>query len=105
MTSAAPVTQTAPHSRMILWQPADTSEVTGPGTAISGRPRSRAWRAVFRAPLRSPASTTTVPWDSAPITRFRMRKRRRVGVRPGGHSLTSTPCAVTPVSRSRWPGG
>ena len=42
MMSAARVTQVAPHSRMIRWQPADCAEVTGPGTAISGLPSSAA---------------------------------------------------------------
>ena len=37
MTSRALVTQAAPQSLMIAWQPADAGEVTGPGTAISGR--------------------------------------------------------------------
>ncbi len=57
-TSATPVTHCAPQSRMTRWQPADAMDVTGPGTAISGRFRSRACRAVFSAPLRSAASTT-----------------------------------------------
>src|SRR6516225_8201613 len=52
ITSWAPVTHTAPQSRMMSWQPADNGEVTGPGTAISGRPWSRAWRAVLSAPRR-----------------------------------------------------
>ncbi len=39
--------------------------MTGPGTAATGRPSSRAHAAVFAAPLRSPASTTTVTPASA----------------------------------------
>jgi len=61
MTSSAQVTQVAWPSRISWWHPPDVLEVTGPGTAITGRPSSRACRAVFSAPLRSPASTTTVP--------------------------------------------
>ena len=83
MTSAAVVTRVACQSLMIRWQPADRSEVTGPGTAISRRPRSRACRAVLTAPLRSPASTTSVPVARAAITRLRTRNLSLVTVRPG----------------------
>jgi hypothetical protein len=79
--------------------------VTGPGTAMRVRPRSRAWRAVFSAPLRWPASITTVPDVSAAMTRLRTRKRRRVGDRPGGHSLMTAPAAATSSSSSAWPAG
>ncbi len=78
------------------------SEVTGPGTAISRRPRSRACRAVLSAPLRSPASTTSVPVASAAITRLRTRNLSLLTVRPGGHSLTITPWAATASSSSAW---
>src|SRR6266571_1725592 len=94
ITSCALVTHTAPHSLIASWQPADWAEVTGPGTAISGRPWSYAWRAVFSAPLRSAASTTTVPRLRAAITRLRTRNPGLVGIRPGGHSLTSAPISV-----------
>ena len=104
-TSAALVTHSAPHSLMARWQPADAAEVTGPGTAISGRFRSRACRAVFSAPLRSAASTTTVPRLSAAISRLRTRNPGRVGARPGGRSLTSTPCAAMASNSSWWPRG
>ncbi len=79
MMSSARVTQVAPHSRMIRWHPADWAEVTGPGTAISGLPSWAAWRAVFSAPLRSLASTITVPPDSAAIVLLRTRNLRRAG--------------------------
>jgi hypothetical protein len=65
MTSPALVTSAPCQFLMMRWHPADRSEVIGPGTAISGRRRSRACRAVFIAPLRSLASTTTVPVASA----------------------------------------
>ena len=105
MMSAARVTQVAPHSRMIRWHPADCAEVTGPGTAISGLPSSAACRAVFSAPLRSPASTTTVPQLSAAMVRLRTRNRSRAGWRPGGHSLTTRPCSAIVANRSAWPAG
>src|SRR5690606_5880427 len=66
-------------------------EVTGPGTAMTGRPSRRAHAAVLRAPLRQPASTTTVPADNAAISRLRARNRYRAGVVPGGYSLTTRP--------------
>ena len=100
MISAARVTQVAPHSLMIRWHPADWAEVTGPGTAISGLPSSAACRAVFSAPLRSPASTITVPQASAAMTRLRIRNRLRAGRRPGGHSLTTRPWAEIAANRS-----
>ena len=100
MTSSAQVTHTAPQSRMMSWQPADRSEVTGPGTAISGRFWSRACLAVLSAPLRRAASTTTVPRLSAAITRLRTRKPGRVGSRPGGHSLTVAPSSRIARNRS-----
>src|SRR6266705_694725 len=93
---------TAPHSLIASWQPADWAEVTGPGTAISGRPWSCAWRAVFSAPLRSAASTTTVPRLSAAITRLRTRNPGLVGIRPGGHSLTSAPISVILRKSPSW---
>ena len=105
MTSPAQVTQVAPQSLMIRWHPADCAEVTGPGTAISGLPSSAACRAVFSAPLRSPASTITVPRVSAAMVRLRVRNRSRAGCRPGGHSLITRPCAVTSANRPAWPAG
>lgn len=55
-TSAVLVTQRASYSRNSRWQPADDAEVTGPGTAPSGRPSAAAWPAVFSDPLRQPLS-------------------------------------------------
>lgn len=80
-TSAALVTSLAPP-RMSAWHPADCAEVTGPGTAISGLPRSLAWRAVFMMPPRAPASMMTVPALSAAMRRVRCSSRSRVGLRP-----------------------
>jgi hypothetical protein len=100
MTSAALVISSPRHCLMIVWHPADVSEVIGPGTAMSGRNSSRACRAVFSAPLRWPASTTRVPVASAAMTRLRTRNRSRVAVRRGGHSLATTPWAAIASSRS-----
>ena len=105
MTSAARVTQVAPHSLMIQWHPADWADVTGPGTAISGLPRLAACRAVFRAPLRSPASTITVPQPSAAMTRLRTRNRVLAGRRPGGHSLITRPWPAITANKSACPAG
>ena len=49
------------------------------GTAISGRARSRACRAVAIVPLRSAASTMTVPRASAAMMRLRARSIDRLG--------------------------
>ena len=73
--SAALVTSTASPARMRTWQPADIADVTGPGTAITGRPSSLARRAVTIVPLRRAASTTRVPRASAAMTRLRARNR------------------------------
>jgi len=105
MMSSARVTHVAPQSLMIRWHPADCAEVTGPGTAISGLPSWAACRAVFSAPLRSPASTTTVPQASAAMVRLRTRNRNRAGWRPGGHSLITRPPAAMSANRSTWPAG
>ena len=101
MMSAALVTQAARRSRMSARQPSDTAEVTGPGTAIRGRPRSLARRVVAMVPLRAAASTTTVPPVTAAISRFRARKRRRLGRWPGGYSLMTAPRAAMSASRPR----
>ena len=105
MMSAAPVTQVAAHSLMIRWHPADCAEVTGPGTAISGLQRLAACRAVLSAPLRSPASTITVPQLNAAMVRLRIRNRSRAGRRPGGHSLTTRPWAAISANSSACPAG
>ena len=68
----------------ISWcTPSDGRLVTGPGTPISGRFRRPAQLAVLSAPLRTAASTTTVPRVSAAISRLRVRNRIRVGAPPG----------------------
>jgi hypothetical protein len=77
----------------------DAAEVIGPGTAISSRPRVVAQAAMLRAPLRMPASTTTVPADSAAMSRFRTRKRCLAGGAPGGYSVSTNPRSAMRSSR------
>ena len=84
ITSSTLVTSTACCSRSSSWQPTDIAEVIGPGTAITGLPSTAASRAVRCAPLRPPASTTTVPAPSAAISRLRTRNRCRAGMARAG---------------------
>ena len=84
-TSVTEITSVAGGSVALSrkWHPADIVEVTGPGTAMTGRSRRRACPAVFMAPDRSAASTTTVPVAKAAISLLRVRKRCRRGALPG----------------------
>ena len=66
----------------------------GPGTASTARPHCSAQPALLSAPLRTAASTTTVPSVQAAISRFRARKRSLVGEQAGGSSLTSRPSSA-----------
>ena len=56
---------------------------------MTGRLSRIAQPAVLSAPLRTAASTTTVPCDRAAISRLRLRNRTRVGEHPGGSSETT----------------
>ncbi len=91
--------------RSSSWQPMDIAEVIGPGTAISSLPSAEAHPAVLRAPLRIPASTTTVPADSAAMSRFLTRNRCRAGGVPGAYSLSTRPSSAIRSSRVAWPAG
>src|SRR5699024_3720400 len=51
-TSAVRPTRTAPPSRNSMWHPTEATDVTGPGTAPTGRPSASAHAAVLSAPLR-----------------------------------------------------
>ena len=62
-------------SRTSRWQPAEVPAWTLPGTAPTGRLSPSAWWAVFCAPDRHRASTTTVPAERAAMIRLRWRKR------------------------------
>ena len=90
---------------MSAWQPADIMEVAGPGTAMSGRPKLMACRAVLRVPLRTAASMITVPWPRAAMIRFLSRKWDRAGLVPGGHSLITAPWVAIASSRVRCAAG
>ena len=85
----ASVTIRARPSPMSWWGPVLAALVTGPGIAPTLRPKSYACRAVCSAPERTPASTTIVVFDRAARSRLRARNRCRVGVAPGGVSLTA----------------
>ena len=76
-----------------------------PGTAHTWRPRSPAHDAVLAAPLRAPASTTTVAAANAATRRLRARNWRRVGLVPGGYSLTIRPLRATRCSSAECPDG
>ncbi len=104
-TSTALDTSCASPSRIIRWHPVDDAEVTGPGTAITGRPNFRAQLAVLRAPLRQPASTTTTPSDNAATSRFLARNRNFAGVVPGGYSLITAPELAICLSSRACPDG
>ena len=90
-TSLPRVTSVASRVRISSWTPSDGALVTGPGTPITGRLTSDAQFAVLSAPLRTAASTTTVPSEAAAIIRLRARNRSLVGAQPGGTSDTTTP--------------
>src|SRR5690606_32489630 len=87
-------TSTAAVSLISLFGVADIDEVTGPGTAITTRPRSLAHETVFLAPERAAASTITTPAPSAAISRLRARKLALTGCVPGGTSDTTAPLST-----------
>ena len=91
--------------RSSSWQPTDIADVTGPGTAMTVRPSNRARPAVFRAPLRMFASTTSVPRVTAAMTRLRTRNRWRCGSEPGGHSDSSSPRSPMRSNSAAWAAG
>ena len=103
--SSTEVMSVASDSRSSRWHPTDAALVTGPGTAPSGRPRVNVWAAVFAAPERRPASTTTVAEARALMILLRCRKRQRVGACPTGSSETSAPSAMMRSRRDRLPCG
>ena len=101
-TSSPEVTSSASPERSSSWTPAEGALVTGPGTPISdaaeaGSPSC----AVLSAPLRTAASTTTVPRVSAAISRLRARNRSRVGAQPGAASETTSPDVGDVVEQRR----
>src|SRR5690606_8897010 len=98
-------TSVAWASRISSWHPTEVADPTGPGTAITTLPSAPAVAAVLRAPLRRPASTTTVPAVSAARSRFRTRNRCRAGGVVGGYSLITAPCSAIRFTRPTWPAG
>ena len=85
--------------------PLEKRDVTGPGTAPTGRPSCSAKSAVVSDPERSVASTTTVAAASPAMRRLRATKHQRYGVKPGGSSETTAPrsdqLAVQAAARGR----
>ncbi len=105
-TSSASVTHTATPSRSSRWHPVDAIDVTGPGTAPTGRESSAARDAVLSEPERQAASTTTVARANAAMSRLRSRNRTRLGTDPGGTSeTTAPPDSTTERSSSTFPAG
>ena len=103
MSAARVITLASPS--ISVWQPTDDAEVIGPGTAPTIRPIAFAQAAVLAAPLRTPASTTTVALPSAATRRLRDRNCRRVGRIPGGYSLTSRPLRLIRWNSAECPDG
>ena len=65
-----------------------SGSVTDPGTAKTSSPSSRPCSAVIRVPLRDAPCTTTIPRDSAAISRLRAGNRNGSAGTPGGYSPT-----------------
>ena len=97
--SFAEVTSTASASRIRRCGVADKDEVMGPGTAMTGRPIASAQDAVFLAPDRLDASTTTTAPARAAMMRLRARKAYLVGRLPGGSSEARAPLLITASAR------
>ena len=81
--------------------PAEKRDVTGPGTAPTGRPSCCAKSAVVSEPERSVASTTTVSAARPAISRLRATKHQRYAVKPGGSSETTQPRSTSCAWRRR----
>ena len=80
-------------------QPTDWGRSSGPGTANTARPCSIAQSAVMRAPLRAPASTTTVASASPAMILLRRGKPAGSGRASGGSSAITAP-PVRTISRA-----
>ena len=103
--SALSATSDAVPSRSRRCGPTLAALVTGPGTAPTLLPSSKACCATPNEPDRPAASTIAVVDASAAISRPRAMNRCRVGTAPGGTSLTRSPTSATRSSSSRWPVG
>ena len=107
-SSAMPLTTRAwpGKLRRKAWQPALVGASNGPGTKKHSRPCSNAQPAVIRAPLRRPASTTTVASDIPLTRRLRRGKAPRVGTVSGSNSeITAPPPATMASARRSWARG
>ena len=108
ISSPMPATTRAsgPASRRKARQPATAGSSRRPGTICRPRPCSSAQAAVVRAPLRAPASTTTVASARPLMIRFRRGNVPRLGAVSGGNSLiTAPPCATIARASPRWAAG
>ncbi len=90
---------------MSSFGPALATLVTGPGTAPTPRPSSRAAMTVVIDPDRGLASGITVAPESAASRRLRARNLCLVGAAPGGSSLTNSPTSPIRFSSSLCPAG
>ena len=87
----ATILASGPASRRNARQPATAGSPRRPGTRYRDRPCSRAHAAVVRAPLRTPASTTTVASARPLMIRLRRGNVPRDGCVSGGNSLRTVP--------------
>ncbi len=101
-SSRTPATTLAsgPASRRNASDPATAGSSRRPGTRNRPRPCSSAHAAVVSAPLRAPASTTTVASARPLMMRFRRGKVPRLGAVSGANSLTTAPPPAT-IARAR----
>ena len=99
------VTRVAAPVRISSCTPSDWALVTGPGTPIRWRLRRVAQLAVLRAPLRTAASTTTVPRVRAAISRLRRQEPPAGGRAPGRHLGDDAPSPAEVVEQVAVGGG
>ena len=98
----ATILASGPASRRNARQPATDGSPGRPGTRYRPLPCSSAHAAVVRAPLRAPASTTTVASARPLMIRLRRGNVPRVGCVSGGNSLrTAPPPAAIDRARAR----
>jgi len=90
---------------MRRWHPSLVGEFIGPGIAITGRISSAASRAVRRDPLLNAASTTNVAFESAAITRLRVKNHAGIAWVPGITSLIIAPASRICAKRRALPAG
>ncbi len=102
----ATILASGPPSRRKARHPATDGSSSRPGTMNRSRPCSSAQAAVVSAPLRAPASTTTVASARPLMIRFRRGNVPRDGTVSGANSLTTAPPPSTMRrARPRWAAG